>query len=206
VQTARGGHVSQILLPPSLRVEFPHYMLPHPNRMQIAKVLSGSGMRNSIMGRIILGLFQKGRDMYVFGAIKKHLEMVSEQAVGAGVPQELMGFYFGGCKTAALKQAAAKRITFVTYSMASEGLNIPRKDTILCITPPPSNLRQLWGRINRIVEGKKEPLVIDPVDFWPGLKKKGEVRFRKWKKEKLQVSCFEWERYYGVQSKETVSF
>ena len=52
---------------------------------------------------------------------------------------------------------------FGTYSMASEGLDLPALDTIVFATPK-CDVEQAIGRILRSCYGKKTPVVIDLVD------------------------------------------
>lgn len=59
-----------------------------------------------------------------------------------------------------------KRYLFATYSLAKEGLDIPRLDRLYLTTPhkDKSTILQSVGRIRRRFEGKSEPIVCDFVD------------------------------------------
>jgi superfamily II DNA or RNA helicase len=70
----------------------------------------------------------------------------------AGVPREQV------------LEAASTRVVVANYPMASEGLDIPHMDTILCLTPIVGFIEQVVGRIVRIAEHKSVPLIIDVVD------------------------------------------
>lgn len=54
--------------------------------------------------------------------------------------------------------------TFATPGKCRDGIDAPQKDCII-ITSPISNIEQLTGRINREFPGKKEPIIIDMVDY-----------------------------------------
>lgn len=60
----------------------------------------------------------------------------------------------------------AKHYLFATYSLAKEGLDIPRLDRLYLTTPhkDKSTVLQSVGRIRRKFEGKTEPIVYDFVD------------------------------------------
>jgi superfamily II DNA or RNA helicase len=72
-----------------------------------------------------------------------------------------VGYYLGGMKEAALKEAETKKIILGTYAMASEGLDIKTLTTLFMVTPK-SDICQSVGRILRSKEHK--PLVVDFVD------------------------------------------
>lgn len=57
-------------------------------------------------------------------------------------------------------------ILFATYSLAKEGLDIPRLDRLIMATPQKDYaiVTQSVGRIARRIEGKEEPICVDLVD------------------------------------------
>ena len=59
-----------------------------------------------------------------------------------------------------------KRYLFATYSLAKEGLDIPRLDRLYLTTPQKDYavITQSIGRIARTFEGKGEPIAYDYVD------------------------------------------
>lgn len=59
-----------------------------------------------------------------------------------------------------------KRYLFATYSLAKEGLDIPRLDRLYLVTPQKDYavITQSIGRIARTFDGKAEPVVYDYVD------------------------------------------
>jgi superfamily II DNA or RNA helicase len=60
--------------------------------------------------------------------------------------------------------ATEARVVVTNYPMASEALDIPHLDTILCLTPMVGFIEQIVGRIVRIADDKRVPLVVDVVD------------------------------------------
>lgn len=72
--------------------------------------------------------------------------------------------YLGGMKKKDRKEAEDNAdILIGTYSMAQEGLDIPRLDTLIFATPK-TNVVQAVGRILRPSEGKQQPVVLDFID------------------------------------------
>lgn len=59
-----------------------------------------------------------------------------------------------------------KRYLFATYSLAKEGLDIPRLDRVYLTTPQkdPTVIEQSIGRVARSFEGKPDPIAYDYVD------------------------------------------
>lgn len=63
-------------------------------------------------------------------------------------------------------RSGKKRYLFATYSLAKEGLDIPRLDRLFLTTPQKDYavIVQSVGRVNRAFEGKERPIVYDYVD------------------------------------------
>ena len=97
-----------------------------------------------------------------------------EDAKKNGIPEEDMGLYVGltqgvykevpGSERAKLRETIKqRRVIFGTYAMVAEGTDIPHLDTLI-LASPRSNVIQPVGRIRRVCEGKRTPLVLDLVD------------------------------------------
>jgi superfamily II DNA or RNA helicase len=56
------------------------------------------------------------------------------------------------------------KLTIATPGKARDGIDAPHKDCII-MTSPISNIEQLAGRVTRIKEGKKTPIIVDMVDY-----------------------------------------
>lgn len=74
--------------------------------------------------------------------------------------QFTVGRVVGGMKAAQRDAGFQARILLSTYTYASEGIDIPRLDTLVMATPR-GNIEQTVGRILRPHPTKQEPLVID---------------------------------------------
>lgn len=68
-------------------------------------------------------------------------------------------------------KAGESRVLFATYSLAKEGLDIPRLEQLYLLTPHRDKvaIQQAVGRIMRPAEGKGKPVVYDFVDEQEGL-------------------------------------
>jgi hypothetical protein len=187
----KGGRVAMHYVPPRLETRLPYYGRPL-NRMQLASFLSKNYNRTKYIGGLIAEAYRDGRHILVFSDIRKHLESLHECSIGAGVNVIDTGFFVGGMSKKNLDISGKKLVTFVTYEMGRESMNLPWKDAAFCCTPPSSNLKQLKGRVDRVEEGKSKrpPLIADFSDPSPALKKKAKQRVIKWSKEGLAVKYY----------------
>ena len=75
-----------------------------------------------------------------------------------------IGYYIGGMSEIDRKISATRDLILATYQMSSEGLDIPELDTLFMVTPR-GDIEQAVGRILRENPDKKEPMVLDFVDY-----------------------------------------
>lgn len=86
-----------------------------------------------------------------------------------------IGQYVGGLRPEERQTAGACRIVLASYAMCSEGLDIPRLDTLVLATPR-SQVEQSVGRILRLHPDKQLPTVYDIVDQYSVFKAMGWKR------------------------------
>ncbi len=81
-------------------------------------------------------------------------------------------------------RTGAKRYLFATYSLAKEGLDIPRLDRVYLTTPQKDYtvIVQSVGRVARVFEGKQQPLAYDYVDNIKSLLKSFKKRCAHYRK------------------------
>ena len=81
-------------------------------------------------------------------------------------------------------RTGAKRYLFATYSLAKEGLDIPRLDRLYLTTPQKDYavIVQSVGRVARVFEGKQQPIVYDYVDNIKSLLKSYKKRCTSYRK------------------------
>jgi len=98
----------------------------------------------------------------------------------------------GGMRPKELRQSQDKDIILGTFSMASEGMDIPKLNTIV-LASPKSDVVQSVGRILREKADKRQfhPLVIDIKDIHPNLgffQKQCEKRIVYYKQQNHDIS------------------
>ena len=83
-------------------------------------------------------------------------------------------------------RSGSKKYLFATYSLAKEGLDIPRLERLYLTTPQSDYavITQSIGRVARVFNGKAEPIVYDFVDDIGFLVKKYKKRCSIYKKNK----------------------
>jgi len=138
-----------------------------PLFVQYETFLVNSEVRNNKIIKVILKAVEKKRKVLILSGRRTHLAMLYDKLVielkKLNVPTDIMGFYAGGLDQTVLDVSARKQVIFGTYSMAAEGLDIPDIDTLILATPR-GDIIQSVGRILRVVEDKKLPVIVDFVD------------------------------------------
>ena len=83
-----------------------------------------------------------------------------------------------------LMRTGQKKYLFATYSLAKEGLDIPRLDRLFMTTPVKDEaiVIQSIGRIARTYPGKKDPVAYDFIDLIPFCKRAWKERCKHYKK------------------------
>jgi len=112
--------------------------------------------RNKLLTDTIRDLLKTPRNILVLTDRREHCHFLLNEFPDAGL-------YIGGLAREALEEAATKKLIVATFSLAQEGLDIPKLDTVIFATPK-SDIVQASGRILR--SKGNSPLVIDIVDHW----------------------------------------
>ncbi len=116
--------------------------------------------RTQLIVDLIIRYNKEGRTILILSDRREHLTtlytMLSEYS---------RGFYVGGMKPNELRESQTKDILLATFSMASEGMDIPSLDTVI-LSSPKSDVEQSVGRIFRkkACDRKFHPLIIDIQD------------------------------------------
>ena len=103
-----------------------------------------------------------------------------------------VGYYVGGMSDSELKRSEKQQVIFASYSMCSEGLDIPTLNTEFLITPK-TDVIQIVGRILRAKHATCNPIIYDFVDTH-------DVFQRQWQKRK---AYFKKQNYRIIQSNST---
>ena len=125
--------------------------------------------RNNFINEIVKTEYMTGRKILILGDRREYLNR-TEKWIKANINPNIVGQYVGGMKPAELRDSQEKDIILGTYSMASEGMDIPKLNTIV-LASPKSDVVQSVGRILREKASvrKFHPLVIDFIDVHPNL-------------------------------------
>ncbi len=110
-------------------------------------------------------VYHSGRTCIVFSDRLAQLDNVRDLLANRfRVPAGVIGKYVGGAtEQQRINMANRCEILLATYGAMDLGTDIPRMSSIVLGTPRGS-IKQVVGRIRRILEGKARPVVIDIVD------------------------------------------
>tara|TARA_Y100000389_G_C17461378_1_gene521984 strand:- start:1014 stop:2417 length:1404 start_codon:yes stop_codon:yes gene_type:complete len=115
---------------------------------------------------------QQGRTILILSDRRGHLQTLYDL-----LSDYSRGFYVGGMKPNELRESQTKDILLATFSMASEGMDIPSLDTVI-LSSPKSDVEQSVGRIFRkkACDRKFHPLIIDIQDEFSSFEKQCQKR------------------------------
>jgi superfamily II DNA or RNA helicase len=97
-----------------------------------------------------------------------------------------VGYYIGGMSEAELKQSEKKQIVLASYSMSSEGLDIPTLNAEFLITPK-TDIVQTVGRILRAKHKFSHPIIYDFVDSHDVFQRQWLKRKSYYKKQNYKI-------------------
>lgn len=103
---------------------------------------------------------KEGRNVLILSDRRGHLKCMYEL-----LKDYSRGYYVGGMKPDELRESQEKDILLATFSMAAEGMDIPKLDTVI-LASPKSDVEQSVGRIFRKKACDRDfhPLIIDLQD------------------------------------------
>ena len=103
--------------------------------------------------------YELGRKVIILSDRRNHLDIMLAWLLKEGIPS---GLYVGGMKPFDLHESQEKDVILGTFSMAAEGMDIPKLNTII-LASPKSDVVQAVGRIMREKANvrKFHPLIID---------------------------------------------
>jgi len=149
--------------------------------------------RNNFINDLVKIEYEKGRKILILGDRREYLNR-TEKWIKDNIDPNIVGQYVGGMKPSELRISQEKDIILGTYSMASEGMDIPKLNTIV-LASPKSDVVQSVGRILREKADvrKFHPLVIDFLDIHPNLSvfnKQCDKRISFYKKNNHQITVY----------------
>ena len=149
--------------------------------------------RNNFINELVKTEYERGRKILILGDRREYLNR-TEKWIKDNINPDVVGQYVGGMKPAELRDSQEKDIILGTYSMASEGMDIPKLNTIF-LASPKSDVVQSVGRILREkAEVRKfHPLVVDFLDIHPNLNvfsKQCDKRISFYKKNNHEIHMY----------------
>ena len=143
--------------------------------------------RTLVIIEIIRRLINKNKKILILSDRRNHLTRIYELVTQYNIAS--VGYYVGGMKQKDLDISETKQILLGTYSMSSEGMDIPDLDSLI-LASPKSNIIQSIGRILR----KKHtslPIVYDIVDQFSKFPNQYIKRRVYYRKMKYQISIID---------------
>lgn len=125
---------------------------------------------NDVAGKLIKKCYDGKRTIIVLG---ERINSLLELARCSGVPKEDIGIFIPGTSSEQRLSVSdtddldiafkTKRVVFSTYKAGRDGNNRESFDCVIHLTPS-TNVEQSIGRVQRPLDGKPQPIVIDLVD------------------------------------------
>jgi len=160
-----------------------------PNMARMINNICEYGPRINLIANIIKNIKKKEKDrnILVLSDRRNHLKEIKAKLELKEVGNP--GYYVGGMKDHELKKSEQEcDILLGTFSMASEGMDIPKLDTII-LSSPKSDIIQSVGRILRKKEEDRVyvPLIIDINDIFSMFINQSKKREKYYKKCKYNI-------------------
>lgn len=165
-QNEASVHVQQIhFVSPEYQKDPPINAANKVNLPEAINVITSLENRNDLIIQLLSSSIAEDRKIIVLTDRRFHCETLLK-SFSSKFPHVSMGLYMGGMKQHVLKENEKCDVLFATFSLAHEGLDIPKLDTLILATPK-SDVVQSCGRILRESGIKKQcPLIFDIVDAW----------------------------------------
>ena len=149
--------------------------------------------RNDFINELIKIEYEKGRKILILCDRREYLNN-TKKWLNSNLNPNCAGLYVGGMKPKELRESQEKDILLGTFSMASEGMDIPKLNTIV-LASPKSDVIQSVGRILREKADvrKFHPLVIDIKDIHENLimfSKQCDKRLRFYKQNNHDIHLY----------------
>lgn len=160
---------------------------------QVDKFIAMDDARNALIAELTKAAVSKGRKPVIFSSLHIHLEAIEKALLKAGISKMKIGWYVGeGTKEGKEKREKHKerQVLLSTFSMMGEGTSIDDLDTAV-LAMPRKDVIQPVGRIRRLLDGKRFPLVIDLVDNDSWVYKRYAFARLKWYRS-IEAEVEEW--------------
>lgn len=133
-----------------------------PSMAKLINLIAADSERSKRIAATVARAVSAGRMCLVLTDRREHATFLQHE-IKLLCPDKKISLYLGGMKASERVAAESSDVLIGTYSMAQEGLDIPRLDTLFFATPK-TNVTQAVGRILRPHPDKKKPFVVDFTD------------------------------------------
>lgn len=157
----------------------------NPLASRMLSMIASDVVRNRWLTSLMITCAHEGRKIIVLSDRLDQL-LFFERRLRETDDSITVGRVVGGMKAAQRDEGFEATIILSTYQFASEGIDIPRLDTLIMASPR-GNIEQSLGRILREHTDKKTPLVIDVKDPFSLFEPMSWKRFAYYKKQKYCV-------------------
>ena len=140
--------------------------------------------RTELIVSLVKKYHDEKRSILILSDRREHLNQLATIIKGFSS----FGFYVGGMKPDELRDSQEKDIILATFSMASEGMDIPKLNTIF-LASPKSDVEQSVGRIFRqkVCDRVFHPLIVDIQDMFSMFQKQCEKRISLYHKSNFTI-------------------
>ena len=145
--------------------------------------------RTDLIIEQLLPLCDEGRCILILSDRRNHLLDIENGLKKYNIE---CGYYVGGMKPQGLRDAQEKNVILGTFSMASEGMDIPKLNTMI-LASPKSDIVQSVGRILRQKKETRKftPLIIDINDEFSTFINQSKKRLAYYNKCKYDITIYE---------------
>ena len=145
--------------------------------------------RTDLIIQKLLPLYDEGRCILILSDRRNHLSDIEKILMKHNIE---CGYYIGGMKPQALRDAQEKNVILGTFSMASEGMDIPKLNTMI-LASPKSDIVQSVGRILRQKKETRKfiPLIVDIDDDFSVFKNQSKKRLAYYNKCKYDITIYD---------------
>ena len=116
--------------------------------------------RNLFINQIIQTEYKKGRKILVLCDRREYLNK-TQKWCNENIKENVSGQYVGGLKPSELRDSQEKDIILGTFSMASEGMDIPKLNTIILASPKSDVVQSVGTNFKRKSRCKE----ISPISY-----------------------------------------
>ena len=145
--------------------------------------------RTDLIIKQLLPLYDEGRCILILSDRRNHLLDIETGLKKYNIE---CGYYVGGMKPQGLRDAQEKNVILGTFSMASEGMVIPKLNTMI-LASPKSDIVQSVGRILRQKKETRKftPLIIDICDEFATFKNQSKKRLAFYNRCKYDITIYD---------------